>query len=115
MISPDSKGRPVDDPTNLPVKPEVLLNVIAHSNTPKVKQARGQQSSAHKWPWVNTNYHQNWVGEHPNKDYYIQFWDVHQGYRVLTNSQIEQQVGHLDILYQKLLEDTAFLSHPFTS
>ena len=23
------------------------------------------------WPWVNTNYHQNWVGEHPNKDYYI--------------------------------------------
>ena len=38
------------------------------------------------WPWVNTNYHQNWVGEHPNKDYYNHFWDVHQGYRVLTHT-----------------------------
>ena len=38
------------------------------------------------WPWVNTNYHQNWVGEHPNKDYYIHSWDVHQGYRVLTHT-----------------------------
>ena len=40
------------------------------------------------WPWVNTNYHQNWVGEHPNKDYYIHFWDVHQGYRVLTHTHV---------------------------
>ena len=38
------------------------------------------------WPWVNTNYHQNWVGEHPNKDYYDHFWDVH--HRVLTHSHV---------------------------
>ena len=40
------------------------------------------------WPWVNNNYHQNWVGEHPHKDYSIHFWDVHQGYRVLTHIHI---------------------------
>ena len=26
------------------------------------------------------------IGERPNKDYYIHFWDVHQGYRVLTHT-----------------------------
>ena len=40
------------------------------------------------WGWINTNYHQKWVGEHPHKDYSIHFWDVHQGYLVLTHNQI---------------------------
>ena len=47
-----------------------------------------------KWPWVNTNYHQNWVREHPNKDYYINFLDVHQGYRVLTHTHMEVSMGN---------------------
>ena len=45
-------------------------------------------ASLGRWPWVNINYYQNWVGEHPNKDYYIHCWDVHQGYRVLTHGQV---------------------------
>ena len=40
------------------------------------------------WGWININYHQKWVGEHPHKDYSIHFWDVHQGYLVLTHSHL---------------------------
>ena len=41
------------------------------------------------WPWVNTNYHQNWVGEHPNNDYYIHWNGMNiQGYRVLTHTHV---------------------------
>ena len=58
-----------------------------------------------KWPCVNTNYHQNWVGEHPNKDYYIHFWDVHQGYRVLTHPQVcwsheKLNTTHIHVRYE---------------
>ena len=48
------------------------------------------------WGWINTNYHQKWVGEHPHKDYSIHFWDVHQGYLALTHSHIvgdEKKMG----------------------
>ena len=48
------------------------------------------QPNASIWPWVYTNYHQKWDGEHPNKDYYIYFWDVHQGYRVLTHTHMDK-------------------------
>ena len=49
------------------------------------------------WGWINTNYHQKWVGEHPHKDYSIHFWDVHQGYLVLTNS-------HISLIMLKLVD-----------
>ena len=50
------------------------------------------------WGWINTNYHQKWVGEHPHKDYSIHFWDVHQGYLVLTHSHLAFFVFFFDML-----------------
>ena len=55
------------------------------------------------WPWVNTNYHQNWVGEHPHKEYSLHFWDVHQGYRVLTHTHIYQCLHLMDLCHLPLL------------
>ena len=61
------------------------------------------------WEWINSNYHQKWVGEHPHKDYSIHFWDVHQGYLVLTHSQMILLMLSILIVVGQLWGDMASL------
>ena len=85
-------------PLGVPPVPPVVLPV-APLRPPNLIQQQAEAPgfcSTKTWGWINTNYHQKWVGEHPHKDYSIHFWDVHQGYLVLTHSHIEKPSNNLD-------------------
>ena len=48
-----------------------------------------------KWVWVNTYRYIFSGNEHP----FTSYFDVHQGYKVLTHCQIDREMAHLQLIY----------------